>query len=45
VDQNLDRIGLVSGASVYPLARNILLGARNEGYGGTLTSMAIPQEP
>jgi len=44
VDQNLDRIGLVSGASVYPLAWNILLGARNEGYGGTLTSMAIPQE-
>jgi nitroreductase len=44
VDQNLDRIGLVSGASVYPLAWNILLAARNEGYGGTLTSMAIPQE-
>lgn len=44
VDQNLDRIGLVSGASVYPLVWNILLAARNEGYGGTLTSMAIPQE-
>jgi len=43
-DQNLDRIGLVSGASVYPLVWNILLGARNEGYGGTLTSVAIPQE-
>src|SRR5258708_4788322 len=41
---NLDRIGLVSGASVYPLVWNILLGARNEGYGGNLTSMAIPQE-
>ena len=44
LDQNLDRIGLVSGASVYPLVWNILLGARNEGYGGNLTSMAIPQE-
>ena len=44
LDQNLDRIGLVSGASVYPLAWNILLAARNEGYGGNLTSMAVPQE-
>src|SRR5258708_35233926 len=41
---NLDRIGLVSGASVYPLVWNILLAARNEGYGGNLTSMAVPQE-
>jgi nitroreductase len=44
LDQNLDRIGLVSGASVYPLVWNILLAARNEGYGGNLTSMAVPQE-
>ncbi len=44
LDQNLDRIGLVSGASVYPLGWNILLAARNEGCGGNLTSMAIPQE-
>jgi nitroreductase len=43
-DQQLDRIGLVSGASVYPLAWNILLAARNEGYGGTLTTMAVPEE-
>ena len=44
LDQNLDRIGLVSGASVYPLVWNILMAARNEGYGRNLTSMAIPQE-
>ena len=44
LDQNLDRIGLVSGASVYPLVWNILLAARNEGYGGNLTSMAIAEE-
>jgi nitroreductase len=44
MDQNLDRIGVVSGASVYPLVWNILLAARNEGYGGTLTTMAIPEE-
>jgi hypothetical protein len=43
-DQNLDRIGLVSGASVYPLVWNILLAARNEGYGGNLTTMAVPRE-
>ncbi|WAC54414.1 nitroreductase family protein [Gordonia sp. SL306] len=43
-DQDLDRVGLVSGASVYPLVWNILLGARQEGFGGTITSMAVPQE-
>jgi nitroreductase len=43
-DQQLDRIGMVGGASVYPLVWNILLAARNEGYGGTLTTMAIPEE-
>jgi nitroreductase len=45
MDQDLDRIGVISGASVYPLVWNILLGARNEGYGGTLTTMAVPEEP
>jgi nitroreductase len=43
-DQQLDRVGVVSGASVYPLAWNILLAARNEGYGGTLTTIAVPEE-
>jgi nitroreductase len=44
LDQELDRVGIASGASVYPLVWNILLAARSEGYGGTLTTMAIPQE-
>ncbi|MGB9224102.1 MAG: nitroreductase family protein [Mycobacterium sp.] len=44
VDQNLDRVGMASGASVYPLVWNILLAARNEGYGGTMTTMAIAAE-
>jgi nitroreductase len=44
MDQHLDRVGVVSGASVYPLVWNILLAARNEGYGGTLTTMAVPEE-
>ena len=45
MDQNLDRIGVISGASVYPLVWNILLAARNEGYGGTITTMAVAEEP
>lgn len=45
IDQYLDRVGLVSGASIYPFAWNILLGLRNEGYGGTLTTMPIAEEP
>lgn len=45
VDQLLPRIGMASGASIYPLAWNILLAARNEGLGGTLTTMPIAEEP
>lgn len=45
MDQDLDRIGLVAGGSVYPLAWNILLAARAEGYGGTFTTMAVAREP
>lgn len=44
-DQDLDRVGIVGGASVYPLVWNILLAARNEGFGGNLTTMAVPEEP
>ncbi len=44
-DQDLDRIGVISGASVYPFVWNILLAARNEGYGGVLTTMAVAEEP
>lgn len=45
MDKDLDRIGLVSGGSIYPLAWNILLAARNEGYGGTMTTWGIAAEP
>lgn len=44
IDQDLPRVGLVAGASVYPFAWNILLAARNEGLGGTLTTMPILEE-
>ena len=33
-DSELDRVGVISGASVYPFVWNILLAARNEGLGG-----------
>lgn len=45
MDQDLDRIGMISGASVYPLVWNTLLAARNEGFGGTITTMAVAEEP
>jgi nitroreductase len=45
LDQNLDRIGVISGASIYPFVWNILLAARNEGYGGTITTMVVAEEP
>ncbi len=45
IDQDLERIGVISGASIYPFAWNILLAARHEGYGGTITTLAVAQEP
>ena len=45
LDQYLDRVGMVAGASIYPLVWNILMAARNEGFGGTLTTMPIAEEP
>ena len=45
VDSELERVGVISGASIYPLVWNILLAARNEGYGGALTTMPIKEEP
>ena len=45
MDQNLERVGVISGASIYPFAWNILLAARHEGFGGTITTLAVSQEP
>jgi nitroreductase len=44
-DRDLDRVGVISGASVYPFVHNILLAARNEGYGGVLTTFLAGREP
>ena len=43
-DQYADHVGVISGASVYPFVWNILLAARNEGYGGTPTTFAAGKE-
>lgn len=45
VDQYLDRIGIISGASIYPFIWNVLLLSRQAGYGGTITTLAVTQEP
>jgi nitroreductase len=45
IDQFLDRAGVVSGASIYPFVWNVLLAARQAGFGGTITTMAVAEEP
>ncbi len=45
MDRHLSRIGVVPGASIYPFVWNILLAARNEGLGGTLTTFVAAREP
>ena len=44
MDQDLDRIGIISGASIYPFVWNVLLGARQAGFGGTITTLAVARE-
>ncbi len=44
-DKYLERVGVISGASIYPLVWNILMAARNEGLGGVLTTYLADQEP
>ncbi len=45
VDQDLDRIGVISGGSIYPFAWNIQLAARHEGLGTTITTLPVAEEP
>lgn len=45
LDKDLDRISLACGGSIYPLIWNILLAARAEGYGGTMTTISLAVEP
>lgn len=43
-DHRLDRVGVISGASIYPFVWNLLLAARNAGYGGALTTFLSAAE-
>jgi nitroreductase len=45
MDRDLDRVGIVSGASIYPFVWNILLAARAEGFGGVITTFLTAAEP
>ena len=45
MDQFLDRVGVISGASIYPFVWNTLMAARQVGFGGTITTLAAAQEP
>ena len=44
IDQDLQRVGVISGGSIYPFVWNLLLAARHEGYGGTITTLPVAQE-
>jgi nitroreductase len=44
-DSELDRPGIVGGASVYPSVQNFLLAARAAGLGATLTTLLCRWEP
>ena len=44
-DLDLERDPIVYGASVYPAVQNLLLAARAEGLGGTLTTLLCAVEP
>ena len=43
--RSLPRIGVISGASVYPFVWSLLLAARNAGLGGALTTFLAGKEP
>jgi nitroreductase len=45
MDAELDRVGVVSGASIYPFVQNILLVARSRGLAGALTTFSAAGEP
>lgn len=44
MDQNLERVGIISGGSIYPFVWNVLMAARQAGFGGTITTLACAEE-
>jgi nitroreductase len=45
VDSGLGRVPVTAGGSAFPFAHNILLAARDSGYGGHVTSVLARNEP
>ena len=45
MDAELDRHGIVAGASVYPFCWSVLLAARLQGLGGVMSTFVVRQEP
>jgi len=45
LDESLPRPSIVGGASIYPFVQNLLLGLRNEGLGGAITTLVVGAEP
>jgi nitroreductase len=44
MDQDLKRVGVISGGSIYPMVWNILMGLRQAGFGGTITTLTSALE-
>jgi nitroreductase len=44
MDSGLGRLSISGGGSVYPFCHNVLLAAREHGYGGCITSVLVRQE-
>jgi nitroreductase len=45
MDSGLGRLSIAAGGSVFPFAHNILLAARDSGFGGVVTTVLVRQEP
>jgi len=45
MDSGLGRLSISAGGSVYPFAHNVLLAARDSGFGGVVTTVLVRQEP
>ena len=44
-DAKLDRLSMVGGASVYPMAQNLCLALRDQGVASSLTTLLVEREP
>jgi nitroreductase len=44
-DTSLDRLSIVGGGSVYPMAQNLCLALRDQGVGTALTTLLVAREP